>query len=233
MKFSNELAAMDFEAAINGLPPSVIALQCVTEHQKLRMATMLEHFQDIAVDVAAYFGGQESPFNRETSHGQLIGAETAYYISLYQLLFFGWDALKVAAHRDWGTLGPVLSIYQSTPFPQCPGDALKLAIALDFESAMVKALEGGSISVEQSRRILRGKGSTVPGSYGDDCLEVAPSFNAWVVNAIKKRLRGRSDLRDYLKTYERMLKARNKEINRLLRAGVRGERWRDGQRTLN
>jgi len=197
------------------------------------MATMLDHFQEIAVDVAAYFGGQESPFNRETSHGKLIGAETAYYISLYQLLFFGWDALKIAARKDWGTLGPVLSSYQSTPFPQCPGDALKLAIALDFESAMVKALEGGSISVKESRKVLRGKGSnTFPGTYGGDLLEVAPAFNEWVVDAIKKRLRLRSDLRDYLKTYQHRLKARNKTINQLL-VGVRGERWRDGRRVLN
>jgi hypothetical protein len=233
MKLSNQLAAMDFEMALNGLPPSIIALQCVTDHQKARMATMLEHFQDIAVDVAAYFGGQESPFNRETSHGGLIGAETAYYISLYNLLFFGWDALKLAARKDWGTLGPVLSIYQSTPFPQCPGDALKLAITLDFESAMQVALDGGSISVEQSRRILRGKGSTLPGSYGGDHLEVAPAFNGWVVDAIKNRLNGRPDLRSHLKDYQHKLKARNKTINRLLRAGVRGERWRDGQRVLN
>lgn len=233
MKLSNQLAAMDFEVALNGLPPSIIALQCVTDHQKARMATMLEHFQDIAVDVAAYFGGQESPFNRETSHGGLIGAETAYYISLYNLLFFGWDALKLAARKDWGTLGPVLSIYQSTPFPQCPGDALKLAINLDFESAMLKALEGGSISVKESRKALRGKGSsTFPGTYGGDLLEVAPVFNEWVVDAIKSRLNGRPDLRIHLKDYQTKLKARNKMINQLL-VGVRGERWRDGQRVLN
>jgi hypothetical protein len=232
MKLPNELAAIDFEAAIKGLPPSVIALRCVTDDQKALMATMLEHFQDIAADVAAYFSGQTSPFSRATSQGLLIGAETAYYLSLYSLLYFGWESLESAASKDWDTLGPVLSVYQNTPFPKCPGDALKLAITLDFESAMLKALGGGSISVKESRKALRGKGSTLPGTYGGDVLEVAPAFNEWVVQAIKKRLKGRSDLRVHLKDYDAKLKARNKTINQLL-VGVRGERWRDGQRRLN
>ncbi|MGB3312578.1 MAG: hypothetical protein WBG32_00875 [Nodosilinea sp.] len=232
MKHSNERAAMDFELAINALPPSIIALRCITNDQKQLMATTLEHYQDIAADVAAYFSGSKSPFSRATPQGQMIGAETGYYISLYHLIFFGWELLESAASKDWETLGPILSIYQSTPFPQCPGDALKLAIALHFESAMQVALDDGTLSVKESRKGLRGNGSILPGTYGADVLDVAPVFDEWIELAIKKRLKGRSDLRPYLKDYQAKLKARNKMLNRLL-VGVRGVRWRDGQMRLN
>ncbi len=225
-----KLPAGDALAAL--VVPTGLAIQCATKDQKSRLRDITDHYRDIGAELAAYFAGVPSPFQRESPQGRLIASEAAYYLSLYNLLFFGWESLESAANRDWETLGPALSIYQSTPFPKCPGGALKLAIGLDCEAGMFKALGGGSISIEASRKILRGKGSTLPGTYGGDVLEVAPAFTAWVVQAIKRRLKGRSDLRGHLQAYEKSLKARNKTINQLL-VKVRGERWRDGLKRLH
>ena len=213
--------------------PTAIAIQCATEDQKSRLRDITDHYRDIGAELTAYFAGVPSPFERESPQGRLIASETAYYLAMYSLLYFGWECLESAASREWDTLGPVLSIYQkSTPFPKCPGDALKVAIGLDCEAGMLKALGDGSISVRASRKILRGKGSTGEGTYGGEALEVGPAFNEWIVLAIKRRLRGRSDLRGHLKHYEAKLQARNKTLNRLL-IGLRGERWRDGYRRLH
>jgi hypothetical protein len=225
-----KLPAGDALAAL--VVPTGLAIQCATKDQKSRLRDITDHYRDIGAELAAYFAGVPSPFQRESPQGRLIASEAAYYLSLYNLLFFGWESLESAANRDWETLGPALSIYQSTPFPKCPGDALKLAIGLDCEAGMLKALGDGSISVRASRKVLRGKGSTLPGTYGGDVLEIAPPFNEWIVLAIKRRLNGRSDLRGHLKHYESKLRARNKTINQMLVA-VRGERWRDGYRRRN
>lgn len=225
MKISKQIASIDFAAALRSLPPASIALRCATPHQQERMQVMIEHYRDLEADFSNFWGLRKRP-KMGAKQAALIGAERRYYFALYSLLYTGFEALEAAAAKEWGVVGKQLSPWGCYEFPESPGDALGLAIALDFEASMLVALEGGSISVKEGRRALGENPKIVSGGYAAErCDRI--SFVEWTLKSLAKRTRGNPDLKQEISAFRTAHKHRNRALKKLL-VGVRGEKWAEG-----
>ena len=77
---------------------------------------LAQHFQAMVNVLVDFFGAKRGLSERKTS----VIAEASHYLALYQVIYDCWDILK-NAKAAW-----------NAPFPEQPGEALILAITLDF-----------------------------------------------------------------------------------------------------
>lgn len=221
------------QRALNRVPPIELLALANTEDQKRWIGEISEHYSLIRSGLKAYFSGASLEY-RDPKEKQRIQAEIHHLLSIYNLIWFGWDEIR----SELKTLGNAAA----DEFPEQPGELLTLYLELECEGMAAACIFGGTISAYESRQILASgvsSSSTSPGAkkrsdrtmaYAAETLERAGNAALlldFVERAVKKRLRGNSQLREHLSRFQKSRKERIRLTKQSLK-GARGVKWDDG-----
>jgi hypothetical protein len=226
----NEGIQQNLLSVLDRLPPAVLFLHGLSPKQREGLDTAREHFSDLKLVLKAYFMGKENPISpAQASRKRFMEDELRYYRAIYDLLWFGWSEIKAEVQNqpeswDW--------------FPEDPGSALMFIFSHDCDAMTGPIINNQPINVRESKRILmEKKTSPQKGSvsyqqraehhkrlvrskkYEQEVLErvsVSGLFLEFCSCAVRKRLRGKSQLRRELNQFKVLQKQHFERIRKLL-----------------
>ncbi len=219
------------EAAGN-LPSVTVYLNIASSEQASKIGLVQEHFQDIKLALQAYFSGQPNPIGTgDRKRQQFIEGEVDYYLSIYNLFWFGWCEIQAKATQQ------LFSQADQTIFPKTPGEALALILAGDCDSMCDLILNNAKVNVRESKSVLK-SGRPNLGEYSGLDLKRAERTNKYCdlltnrmslsgelisfsQDAIKKRLRGNPRLNRKLQDFKAVQKRHFSDRRKML-VGVKG-----------
>lgn len=196
------------------------------------------HFANIGLALKAYFSGAPKP---KFADQLLIEKELDYYLSLYNLIWFGWEQIEVGlVDRDI----PLGSELAPDCLPDTPGGMLRFILLEDclammepyLEPRVIKANKVTGVSLKESAKILRGNTGKEPlegfssktierqagytSLYAKDSMSraVTGQLIAFIEYSIKKRCRGNNTLRRKLKQFQAVRQQKIKTISKLANA---------------
>ncbi len=198
-------------ALLSELPPDWQLEAPMTPAQFERVVLVKEHFTDLAEALEAYFNGLPNPFEADPLRRRIIETEMQYFLSLYNLAWFGWSEIRAEVKR---TFDPT----DAADFPSTPGELLNFVLHQNCAHQVEIIMSGTAINVKESKRLLKGglpDRSLVKGpeakrlnrtlAYATEVTErlsTSALMVQFVKQGIKKRLRANSTLREMLKRFE-------------------------------
>ncbi|AFY62801.1 hypothetical protein [Synechococcus sp. PCC 6312] len=130
------------------------------------------HFTDIGLGLKAYFSGSPKP---KFADQLLIEKELDYYLSLYNLIWFGWEQIEAGLEDRQLRFGTLLCLVDENtlwgtesglvePLPDSPGGMLRLILKWEciekFEPYLTKRVVNTNaitgLNLKESSKILRG-----------------------------------------------------------------------------
>ena len=213
-----------------GTVGSAIALPTVDQSE--RFLNIDGYFYDLRRELQAYFGGHKSPFHGKGIYEQIVCTDARYFRALYDLIFDGWEAIESASAAESSGL----------EIPGSPGAAL-VFILQSYQDGMARpAIEGGSVNIEQSRRVLalldensKSAPSAKTRHYASELVNRGKelgTFIAFCVDSVKARLRGKPHLKRDVAQFESARRDRTRILNKAIR-GLKGESWNAGKQKLH
>ncbi len=223
---------------VDGQPHITLCLQANTDAQKQTIAEIHNHFQVIKQALEAYFSGQKWTIE-DPQEKRFVEAEIDCYLSIYSLMWFGWDEIESAALAKFPDGKEMLS-------KLTPGEMFNFYLDLECENMLHASLKGGTVSAHESYRLLSGLPDTSNSSgkqakrdsrtieyakQAESRSSGAAEFLDFCEDAVKKRLRGNPTLKSKLAEFRSAKTRRVKFLRRILKTcAVRGESWQDGKK---
>jgi hypothetical protein len=207
---------------LEGLPPLSLMGKNLTDDQIETLRVLKTHYRLLSDALKAYFSGQKNPIEDPKIRAS-VEADMKFYLAIYNMAWFGWREIEAEA-RTQGL---------DEIWLESPGELLKAVLFWEciraFEAISSKNFKPNdreTMALLQGKELLTSPKDGLAKkrldrtlAYGRETLEdggMAPKVMGFCEFAIKKRLRGKSQLKKELEDYRQAKKTYIKATKKFL-----------------